>query len=179
MAEHLYAKALALDPQLGSAHASLINHLHWMNQSQSALDHANAALALRPSDVNILRARAGALLYLKRPDEASRQVQDLARLMGTSIQDDWVLAAAELMRGNADAASRLATIIERGPVILRRLDTARLYGLINDPRTAARHLEHAFRGEPSCVMFIDQSPAFAAFRPHPAIQEVMNKYRVP
>ena len=179
-AERLYAKALELDPQLGSVHGSLINHLHWMNRAQSALDHANAALAIRPKDVAILRARTNALLFLQRPDEVERQMREVATLAPTSIQDEWLLTGAELLRGNRDAAqSRLAAAIERGPITLRSIDTARLYGLIGDPRTAARHLERAFRSDPSCVAFIAQSPAFAPFRNHPAIQDVISKHRVP
>jgi hypothetical protein len=49
------------------------------------------------------------------------------------------------MRGNRDTAERrLAAVIERGPVALREIDTARLYGVIGDLRIAARHLERAF-----------------------------------
>lgn len=179
MAERLYAKALELDPQLGSAHASLIHHLVWMNRPQPALDHANAALALRPDDVAIMRARSVALLFLQRPDEVERQLRDVATLMPKSIMDDWVLAGAEMMGGNRDAAERrLAAVIERGPVSLREVDTARLYGLIGDPTTAARHLERALQADPSCAAFVAQSPAFAPFRDHPAIQDVISKHRV-
>lgn len=77
------------------------------------------------------------------------------------------------------AESRLAAAIERGPLNLREIDTGRLYGVIGDPRMAARHLERAFQADPSCVAFVAQSPAFAPFRDHPAIQEVIGKRRVP
>ena len=149
-----------------------------MNRLESALEHANIARALRPNDVVILRARAVALFYLQRPAEAQRQVLDVAMLMPRSIMDDWVRAGADVMTGNHDTR-QLAAVIERGPVILREIDTARLYGMINDPRTAARHLERAFRADPSCVTFVAQSPAFLPFRNPTAIESVMRKYRAP
>ena len=62
---------------------------------------------------------------------------------------------------------------------MREIDTARVYGLTNDFRTAARHLDRAFTADSSCVAFVDQSPAFAPFKHAPAIQEVINKHRVP
>ena len=178
IAEGLYAKALELDPQLGSVHASLIYHLLWMNRLQAALDVANAALALRPKDAAIMRARSVALLFLQRTDEVFRQLGDIATLTPRSIQDDWVLAVAGVMVGNHDVR-QLAGVIERGPVSLREIDTARVYGLIGDPRTAAHHLDRAFLADPSCVTFVAQSPAFAPFRDHRAIQDVMSKRRVP
>jgi serine/threonine protein kinase/tetratricopeptide (TPR) repeat protein len=177
MAERLYAKAIELDPQLGSAHSSLIHHLVWINRAQLGLDHANAALARLPKDVGIMRARSVALLFLQRADEVARQLRDVATLTPNGIMDDWVVAAADVMTGNRDAR-QLVAVIERGPVILREIDTARLYGILDDPRTAARHLERAFQADASCITFVTQSPAFAPFRNHPAIQDAMKKYRV-
>ncbi len=75
--------------------------------------------------------------------------------------------------------SELAATIERGPVTLREIDTARLYGMLGNPGTAARHLERAFQADASCVTFVAESAAFAPFRNHQAIQHVMSKYRVP
>ena len=178
IAERLYARALELDPQLGSAHGSLINHLAWMNRAQPALDHANAALAIRPNDVAILRARTVALIWLQRTDEVVGQLRDLATRTPRSIQDEWVLAASGVMAGRGDAR-QLAAIIARGPIVVREIDTARVYGLTNDFRTAARHLERAFQADPSCVAFVAQSRAFEPFRTAPAIQEVMSKHHAP
>ena len=112
-------------------------------------------------------------------NDAERQLREATALTTTTIQDEWVLAGIELLRGNSDAQRRLAAVIERGPVILRSIDTARLYGNIGEPATAARHLERAFQLDPSCVTFVNQSPPFSAIRNHPAIQAVIGKYRVP
>jgi hypothetical protein len=117
---------------------------------------------------------------LQRPEEVARQLGEIAMLTPPSIQDEWVLGGTGLMRGNRiPAERRLAAAIERGPVILREIDTARLRGVIGDPREAARHLDRAFRADASCVTYVAQSPAFAPFRDHPAIQDVMSRHRVP
>lgn len=179
MAERLFLKAIELDRRFGLAHANLIHHLFWMNQSQEALARSDQALSFLPNDLAILRARAVSLLYLKRHEEAAKQVHNLATLAPRSVQDDWVLAGVELMRGNPMAKNQLVAVIARGPTVLRHIDTARLYGLIDDLRTSAQHLDRAFQGDPSCVSFVAQSEAFAPFRNHPAIQEVVNKHRAP
>lgn len=72
-----------------------------MNRAEPALDHSNAALALRPKDVAIMRARSVALLFLQRPEEVERQLREVTTLAPINIQDEWVLAGVELMRGNA------------------------------------------------------------------------------
>jgi serine/threonine protein kinase/tetratricopeptide (TPR) repeat protein len=179
-AERLYQKAIELDPQLMTAHWSRVTNMAWGDRDQAALDYLNAWRNLRPKDVRLLRPRSAILLFLRRPDEAEEQLREMAALAPTSTQDDWVWAGIELMRGNRDVADRrLAAAIERGPITLREIDTARLYGVIGDLRMAARHLERAFKADPSCVTFVGRSPAFAVFREDPAIQDVMNKYRVP
>ena len=180
MAERLYAKAVELDPQLVTAHVSRAASLGWDARVQAGFDYITRIRDLWPKDVRVLRLRAVALLWLQRPDDAEQQVREVASLASPSIQDDWVLAGVELMRGNRGAAERgLAAAIDRGPVILREIDTAFLYGLIGDPRTAARHLERAFVADPSCPAFVAQSANFAPFRDHPAIQNVMSKHRLP
>ncbi len=89
-AERLLAKALELDPHFDQAHGNLIHHLHWMNWTQEALDHANAARSVRPNGPAILRGRAVALLYLKQTREVVRQLRDVAALAPISVQDEWL-----------------------------------------------------------------------------------------
>jgi len=115
---------------------------------------------------------------LKQTREVVRQLRDLAALTPISVQDEWALAAAKIIEGERDV-SELAAAIERGPVNLREIDSGRLYGMLGNPGAAARHLDRAFRADASCVTFVDESPAFAPFRNHQAIQGVMSKYRVP
>jgi serine/threonine protein kinase/TolB-like protein len=180
MAERLYAKAVELDPQLVTAHVSRAASMGWDGRVQDGFDYLTRMRDVWPTDVRVLRFRAVALLWLQRPDEAEEQVREVASLGPTSVQDEWVLAGVELVRGNRDASKRrFAAAIARGPVPLREIDTAFLYGLIGDPHTAARHLEHAFVADPSCPAFVAQSANFARFRDHPAIQDVMSKHRLP
>jgi tetratricopeptide (TPR) repeat protein len=180
MAERLYAKALELDPQLVTAHVSRAGNMGWDARVQAGFDYLTRMRDLWPRDVRVLRVRAVALLWLQRPDEAEQQVREVASLAPTTVQDEWVLAGVELIRGHRDAAERLlAAAIARGPVALREIDTGFLYGLIGDPPTAARHLERAFVADPSCPAFVAQSANFAPFRDHPAIQDVMSKHRLP
>jgi tetratricopeptide (TPR) repeat protein len=179
MAERLFRKALELDPQLGTAHGSLSAHIGWMGRDQDALDYSDAILARRPRDVGIMRGRSAQLLYLKRPDESEQQLREVASLAPTSIQDEWVAAGIELMRGNPDAESRLAAAVARGPVTLREIDTARLYGVVGNPRMSAIHLDRAFRADATCAAYVQQSPVFATLRSHVPIQDVIGKYRAP
>ncbi len=178
IAERLYRKALELDPQLSTSQSGLVSQFLWMGQMQATIDQIDDILERHPKDLNALRQRSVYLLYERRPDEAERQLRELASLTPVSIQDEWVLAGIDLLRGHPNAANRLAAAIARGPAVLREIDTARLYGVKGDPHTAARHLERAFTADPSCVAFVAQSPPFAPFRDHPAIQAVMNKHRV-
>ena len=179
MAERFYRKALELDPQLITSHLGLAGQFGWMGQNGTALDLQNVALKYQPKNASVLRQRAVSLLYLQRPNEAELQLREVAALTPLSIQDEWVLAAIEIMRGNRDGDKRLAAAIERGPVILRSIDSARLYSILGEPLTAARHLERAFQADPSCVTFVNQSPPFAPIKNHPAIQAMVAKYRVP
>ena len=179
IAERLYRKALELDPQLMTAHTGLASQFGWMGQDEASFNQQSTALKYRPDDVGVLRQRAVGLLYQQRPDEAELLLREATARTPTSFQDEWVLAGIDLLRGNSDAPRRLAEVIERGPVILRSIDTARLYGNIGEPATAARHLERAFRADPSCVTFVNQSPPFSAIRNHPALQALIRQYRVP
>jgi TolB-like protein len=176
-AERLYRLALQFDPQLVTARGSLAGQFLWMGQDQTSLHLHDLARKDHPKNPQILRGRAVSLLYLQRPNEAEVQLREVEALTGLNIQDEWVLASIEIMRGNRAAESRLAAAIERGPVILRSIDSARLYSILGEPLTAARHLERAFEADSACVSFVEQSPPFAQLRKHPVVKDVMNKYR--
>ena len=179
-AESLYRRALELDPRLVTAHVLRATNLFWGKPgAQAGLDYLDSVRDLVPAG-RLLRPRAVALLFLKRPDEAEQHLRELATLGPSSIQDEWVMAGVELLRRNDDVARRrMEAVIEKDFGTLRELDTVRLYGVIGDPGMAARHLERAFRYDPSCVAYVTQSPAFAPFRNHPAIQGVLSKDRLP
>lgn len=179
-AESLYQKALELDPRLATAHVARATSLFWGRPgAQAGLDYLTSVRDL-VAPVLFLRPRAVALLFLKRPDEAEQHLRELATLGPPSIQDEWVMAGVELVRRNDDVAQRrMEAVIEKDSGTLRELDTGRLYGVIGDHGMAARHLERAFRYDPSCVAYVTQSPAFAPFRNHPAVQDVISKARVP
>jgi hypothetical protein len=178
-AERLYRLALQFDPQLVTSRGGLAGQFGWMGQDQASLDLLDLARKDHPKNPSILRGRAVTLLYLQRPNEAEVQLREVEALTRRNIQDEWVLASIEIMRGNRAAESRLAAAIERGPVPLRSIDSARLYSILGEPLTAARHLERAFQADPSCVTFVNQSPPFARIRNHQAIQIMIAKYRAP
>ena len=55
-------------------------------------------------------------MWLARPDDAERQLEQLASRTATNVQDDWELAAIELLRGRAEsAAPRFRATLARGP----------------------------------------------------------------
>ena len=124
-----------------------------------------------------MRGWAAELMSENRLDEAEEQLHKAAQLSPPTTHDRWVQAAIDLRRGHPDAERRLAAAVAEGPVTLREIDTAALYGAVANPRMAAVHLERLFRGDPSCTAFIEQSPAFVRLRSHPEIQAVISKYR--
>ena len=78
--------------------------------------------------MDLLRARAMTLMQLGRLDEAAEQFAQMALEPTNSVQDEWALAAIDLLRGQFEpGAARLDASIARGPRVLRNLDTALLY----------------------------------------------------
>ena len=186
-AERLFKEAIALDPQLRTAYQGLSAHTGWMMEPPSD-DHPGAlpvpviwasevGLKNWPDDVGLLRVRAGLLVGLRRPDEAAELMRRIPSTPETTVHDEWVLAAIELIRGHPDADRQLAAAVERGPVTLREIDTARIYTVAGNPHVAALHLERAFRADSSCVAFVEQSPPFTQLRKYPAVKDLINKYR--
>jgi serine/threonine protein kinase len=177
LAERLFRKAIELDPQLITAHQGLSANIGWLDRNLEALEYGDTLLASRPNDVGLLRLRAATLLYLKRPDEAEQTLRKVAPLASTSIHDEWVSAGIELMRGNRAAAGRLEAAVARGPITLREIDSARLYGVLDRSLAATKHLERAFQADPSCTIFIEQSPPFARLRTLAVVRELIARHR--
>lgn len=127
--------------------------------------------------VNLQRARSVALIWLGRTDEAERQLLTLGRALAASAQDEFVLAMVDLPRGHlADAATRFQAVIERGPLVLTEIDTARIYSQVGRIKDAVPHLERAFAADATCAVFAEESPAFAPYRDDPALRALLNKY---
>jgi serine/threonine protein kinase/tetratricopeptide (TPR) repeat protein len=166
LAERLYRKALELDPRWTTATANLIYHLSWRGRDSDALAMANRASESEAGNVGLMRARATALLFLQRVEEAEEQLRHIVSLGVKGIQDEWELAGVELMKGNREEAEKgFAAVILAGPTPLRDLDTARLYAIVGDLPSARRHVDAAVQADASCRAFVDSSPPFAVLRP--------------
>ena len=177
LTERFYGRALQLDPRLGVASLGVIIHFTWAGREGDALRTADEALEVLPGDVNLQRARSVALIWLGRADEAERQLLTLASASAPSIQDDWALGVVDLLRGHLpDAAARFQKAIERGPLILREIDTGRIYSQVGRIKDAVPHLERAFAADASCAVFVEENPSFAPFRDDPALRALLNKY---
>src|SRR6185436_9354239 len=132
-------------------------------------------LALLPDHIDILRAKAIALLRLKRVDDAEQILLRLSTEAATSAQDEWGLAALDLLRGDyRQAAGRFEAVIARGPRAMRALDTALIYCQAGLFPAAAEHLATARAAAPSCASFVSQSPLFAAYLDQPALAAILN-----
>jgi hypothetical protein len=120
-------------------------------------------------------------LWQKRLDESEAMLrQALAESKEPpTAHEEWVAAGIALMRGDLEAEQRLAAAVAKGPITLREIDTAGLYGVADNPRMAAVHLDRLFQADPSCTVFIEQSPAFVDLRKHAVVQEVIRKHRAP
>jgi hypothetical protein len=77
----------------------LIYHLTWAGRELDALHEADEAVRRLPTDVNVLRARATVLLWLRRPDDRERPLRDVVGIAPRSIQDEWGFAVVDLLRG--------------------------------------------------------------------------------
>jgi TolB-like protein len=174
LAERYFRKALQLNPRFGLGHNGLIHHLIWDDRAADALLAADAALALLPDHVDLRRARARALLRLHRTDESEEQLQRLSAESESTAQDEWALAAIDLLRGHVErAAARLEVVIARGPRAVREIDTALIYCQAGLFPAAAKHLAAARADQPGCAEFVSRNPVFAAYRDHPAIAEIL------
>jgi Flp pilus assembly protein TadD len=175
LAERWFRRAIELDPRFGLASTNLAYLQAWNEQELEALATADGALAALPNDLSLMRARATALVWLSRPEEADRQLARIAGLTPTTVQDEWELAAVELLRGRAeDAEPRFRATLARSPLTLRAIDTARIYCDVGRQREAASYLDQVFAADPACATFVRQSPAFAACREDAAIRAALD-----
>jgi serine/threonine protein kinase/tetratricopeptide (TPR) repeat protein len=174
LARHYLERALLLDPRFGLGHNALVYHLTWDGRPAEALVAADAALALLPDHIDILRARAMALLRLNQVDETEQILLRLSSESVGSAQDEWGRAAIDLLRGDrGQAAGRFEAVIARGPRAMRALDTALVYCQAGLFPAAAGYLATARAAAPSCALFASQSPSFAAYRDQPAIAAIL------
>jgi serine/threonine protein kinase len=174
LAERYLRKGVHLDPRFGLGHNALVYHLLWAGRAGEALQAADDALRVLPDHVDLLRARAMTLLNLGRVTEAEDQLVPLATEKTDSVQDEWALAAIDLLRGRAErAAPRLAAVIARGPRSVREIQTALIYCKAGDFAKAAAHLAAGAAADSSCYGFVADCPAFAAYRGEPAIAAVL------
>jgi predicted Zn-dependent protease len=120
------------------------------------------------------RARATALLWLGRADETEQQ---LRKLVTRTVLDDWMLTGVRLLRGQVEeAAAQFPRIIERGAVIVREIDTGRLYADAGRLQDAAAHLERAFAMDASCARWVTQNPQFTKYLDDPAVRPLLARY---
>ena len=177
LAERFIRRALQLDPRFGVASTNLVLHFAWAGREGDALRTADEALKVLPGDVSLQRARSVALIWLGQADDAERQVLTLARASAGSVQDEFVLATVDLLRGHLpDAATRFQAVIERGPLTMTEIDTARAYSQVGRIKDAVPHLERAFAADATCAVFVEECPAFAPYRDDPALRALLNKY---
>jgi TolB-like protein len=176
LAERLLRRGIELDPQSAPSRTALIYHLSWAGRELDALSEADQAVRLLAGDVNVMRARATALVWLGRPDDLEPQLREVVRIAPRSVQDEWEFAVVELLRGhNQAAASQFATIAQRPPQALRAVDTARIYAQVGQTSDATRYLERAFSIDPTCAGFVNETPAFARYRTNPAVAALLRK----
>ena len=177
LAERFYRRALELDPRLGIASVGLSGQFSWSGRESDALRTLDEALKVLPGNVNLQRQRSTALIWLGRADDAERQLLTLAGASAASVQDEFVLAIVDLLRGHLpDAATRFQAVIERGPLTWTEIDTARSYSQVGRIKDAVPHLERALAADATCAVFVEESPAFATYRKDPALQALLNKY---
>ena len=93
-------------------------------------------------------------------------VQQLSRLLNVRYY----------VTGTPDAATRFRAVIERGPLTLTEIDTARAYSQVGRIKDAVPHFERAFAADASCAVFVEECPAFAPYRGDPAFRALLDKY---
>ena len=175
LAERYFRKALQLDPRFGLAHNALIYHLTWAGRASEGLRAADEALGVLPDHMDLIRARAITLLQLGQIDGVEEQLAHLTTESANSVQDEWVLAAIDLLRGRLErAATRFEAVIARGPRCLREIDTSLIYCRISDFDRAATHLTEACEADRACATFVQQCQLFLEYRPIPAIASVLS-----
>ena len=127
------------------------------------------ALKVLPGNVDLVRARSVALIWLGRGDEAARQLETLPQASGATVQDEFVRGVIDLQRGDSEnARRRFQAVVDRGPVTLAHIDAGRAYSQVGRMKEAAAHLERAFVADAACPAYIATSAPFTRRREDPA-----------
>jgi tetratricopeptide (TPR) repeat protein len=177
LAETQYRKALDLNPSFGAAHARLATTLSWSRRESDAVAVSKNAARLLPNNVLINRTLAGNLLWSGKADELETQTQKVASMTTSTMLDKWMIAVLDLLRGRYEnAAAKFPEVIAAGPVILREIDTGRIYAQVGRMKESTAHLQHAFELDPACATFVSWSPAFAPYRGDPALRDLLERY---
>ena len=110
-------KALAIDPDYAPAYAGLGDiAMFGDNDLADAAEHFNRALALDPSDLNILGDSATLLASLGRLDEALALEETVVRRDPVNVTALWYLAGMQLTAGRLDAAiASFRTVLSLAP----------------------------------------------------------------
>lgn len=168
-AERHYRMAIQLEPKWTPAYANLAYHFSWLGKEDEALAIAERGLAAVPGNPVVGRARAHALVRLRRLDESEQAVRQVLDA-GTSVsgQDHLIMGSIALARGDRQLAAReFATTLARLPSSAFELAIARAY-LDNDHlEEALKYLDAAVTRDRSCAHFIATSPAFERSRANP------------
>lgn len=180
-AEENYRTAIRLDRRLSAAYSNFSYHFSWLGREDEALRIAEEAVRVMSADANSKRARALALVRLRRVDEAERELRRMvdggAAMSG---QDHLTLGAIALARGNADLAAReFRTTLSRLPTSAFQLAIARTYLENQLLEEGLTHLDEAVAIEPSCAAFVAASPAFAPYRDTPAFRARLDAWKRP
>lgn len=133
-----YARALDLDPAYALAHNNRGNLLRELGRPDSALDAYDAALRLRPDLAAAHVNRATALKDLIRLDEAVAALRTALRLMPDSAGAHSNLLVTLPFMSSVSAAEVF--------------EEHRRFGLIHEPRLAARRSAHANTPDPGRVI---------------------------
>jgi DNA-binding winged helix-turn-helix (wHTH) protein/tetratricopeptide (TPR) repeat protein len=180
-AEENYRTAIRLDRRLSAAYSNLSYHFSWLGREDEALRIADEAVRVMSADANSKRARALALVRLRRVDEAERELQRMVDAgAAMSGQDHLTLGAIALARGNADLAAReFRTTLSRLPTSAFQLAIGRTYLENRMLEEGLTHLDEAVAIEPSCAAFVAASPAFAPYRDAPQFRARLDAWKRP
>jgi DNA-binding winged helix-turn-helix (wHTH) protein/TolB-like protein len=170
LAEKYFRTALAIDRRYATAWANLIYHLHYNLQLDEAMRVADEAVKTFPEGVGVRRARATALVFVKRYDEAERVIGGIPEAE-RSVQDRWVLGTIALTRGEELQASHLFDdVIRRMPGTVWQLSAARSYFIVNEVEKGLTYVDQAVKQDPACAEYAATAPAFAPYRDTPAFR---------
>jgi len=134
-----------------------------------ALRAADQGLAALTGNVNIIRAKALALVRLGRTDEADGSVRTIAAGGASrTALDHLVLGDIAIASGDtARAKQEFETAWSLQPTTGTQLSIARAYLDNHRLVEGLSYIDNAVRMEPACAQFAATSPAFAQYRDAP------------